>query len=261
MVADLAIRQAAEMTALLEGGDGAARAEFKALATWIPEWASEEVMKSYEENGAQKGEVPPFFSEVTLYELLGKDMARSLLGMISSLGKALGFDSRRDLIMEIEKESKEGVARSSPVTHDDLDALEGFMREDASYRYHMRGDEAANSIIRIMKVMPVLRTLVGEENPFQKWARVYPKHLKVGDRIIDSGRIITVLGFLDEHHKPCDKPEPWGDELPKYQRPDRNEPCKEYGARVIAYPGDKYGWQLESNKEIVIQRNEEGEAA
>ena len=257
MVANLTTRHAAEMAALLEGGDGAAKREFKELATWVPECLPEEVMKAYEENGAKKGEVPPFFCEVTLYEMLGKGIARTLLGKIRSLGVALGFDSSRDLIDESEKESKGGVDQSAPMTHDDLDALEGLMRHDASYEFHMQGDEAANTIIRITRVLPILRTLVGAPNPHQDWLRIYPKHLKVGDRIIRNGRIITVHGFLDEDHKPCDGPKPWGEFLPNHKRPKdaRKEPCKKHEARVMTYPNDEYGWRLESNEELIIQRD------
>ena len=259
LVADLAIRHASEMSALLESGDGAARQAYKKLATWVPEYLPEEVMTSYKENGAKKGEVPPFFSEVTLYELLGKEEARTLLAMMSKLGRALGFDSRRDLIEEAESESK-GVDPSAPMTHDDLDALEGFMREDASYRFYRSGDDAANIIIRIMKVMPLLRSLVGEPQPDIEWKRIYPKDLRVGDRIIQNGRIITVFGFLDERHKPCDGPTPWGDELASYERPTdaRKTPCLEYACNVKTHAEDQWGWRLKSNEELVIQRALEG---
>lgn len=259
MVADLAAKQAAEMNALLQSSDGSARRQYKELATWVPEYLPDEVMKSYEQNGADKGEIPPFFCEVTLYEILGKDQARTLLGMIRSLGESLGFDRRRDLIDESEKESRDGPDRSAPLNHDDLDALEGFMREDASYRFHMTGDQASNTIIRIMKVLPVLRTMVGESEPPKEWKRIYPKHLKVGDRIIESGSIVTVFGFLDEDHKPCDGPKPWGELLRSYERPKdaRKEPCKKFACNVMKHADDKYGWQLQSNQELVVQRDPE----
>ena len=263
MVADLAAKQAAEMSALLESGDGSARAAYKDLATWTPEYLPDAVMEAYHQNGAKKGEVPPFFCEVTLYELLGKDQARTLLALIRNLGTALGFDSRRDLIEESEQESSKGVDRSTPVTHDDLDALEGFMREDASYRFHMTGDKAANTIIRIMKVLPLLRALVGEPQPNIEWKRIYPKHLKLGDRIIQNGRAVTVFGFLDKDRKPCDGPNPWGKELKSYERPSdaRKESCKEFACSVMTHADDEWGWRLKSNEELVIQRKPEDEDA
>ena len=51
------------------------------MMQWEPEAVPAKIRKAYEENGAEPGEVPPFFSEVYLYELLGKEDARTLLAM------------------------------------------------------------------------------------------------------------------------------------------------------------------------------------
>ena len=75
------------------------------LVTWEPEYLPEEVMDAYKENGAKKGQVPPFFCAMTLYELLGKDVARSLLARIARLCEAFGTTRRA-----LEKEKKEKVS-------------------------------------------------------------------------------------------------------------------------------------------------------
>jgi hypothetical protein len=45
----------------------------------------------------------PFFSETYLYELLGKDDARTVLGYIGSLARAIGYQGLWDLQREVQK--------------------------------------------------------------------------------------------------------------------------------------------------------------
>lgn len=90
-MAELAQGFVVDASEIMGVGIEKARAEFKDLLTFVPDTATKEVLKSYEENGAKKGEIPPLFCEVTLYELLGKCDARSVLAMIHSLGETLGF--------------------------------------------------------------------------------------------------------------------------------------------------------------------------
>jgi hypothetical protein len=49
------------------------------------------VMKSYRANGYEGDEMPPFFSETNLYELLGKDEARTLRGRLAALYERAGL--------------------------------------------------------------------------------------------------------------------------------------------------------------------------
>ena len=263
MVSALAVKQAAEMAALLDSSDGRARAEFKELMTWVPEYLPDEVMKSYKDNGGDG--VPPFFCEVTLYELLGKDQARSLLGMMRSLGEALGFSGDRDLIDESERDGDEGVDRDSPLSHDDVDALEGFMRYDASYRFR-GGDDEANKIIRISKTLPILRSLVGEAAAIGEWTRVLPRDLVVGDRIFSDGRFVTVYGFLDEEKAQTERPVPFGKSLEGYEIPYKFRKGKaenlpgewlQYAGSIMTAADDDYGWQLKSTEELLIRRKSE----
>lgn len=269
MVVELALKHADEMKAILDTGDGRAREEFRTLMTWIPEYAYEEVMKSYEQNGAPKGKVPPFFSEVTLYEMLGKDQARSLLGMMRSLGEALGFDRSRDLIEESESESG-GADRSSPLTQGDVDALEGFMREDASYR--LRGGGDAEKIIRITKTLPALRAMVGAD-PDICWKQLYAKDLQIGDRIFKDGAFLEVHGFLDRENLEkefsedtrVDKLIPYGEPLKDYEIPykfrnNKAEPFDgkwlKWAGNIMISPNDEFGWRLTSAELLLIQRRE-----
>lgn len=54
----------------------------KALLEWKPEDCPKRIREAYEANGAEPGAIPPFFSEVYLYELLGKEDARTLLALM-----------------------------------------------------------------------------------------------------------------------------------------------------------------------------------
>lgn len=70
-----------------------------AMRDWKPESAPKKVLKAYQENGAKKGEVPPFFSEVFLYEVLGKEDARTLLSFFGRVLTAFGlreWDQKKD---------------------------------------------------------------------------------------------------------------------------------------------------------------------
>lgn len=263
MVSELAIQQAAEMSALLDRGDGLAREEFKRLMTWIPECLPESVIKSYEQNGARKGEVPPFFCEVTLYELLGKDQARTLLSLMNSLGEALGFDGDRDLI----DEAQEGDLpnRKSLLTHEDIDTLEGFMRHEASYA--MGGGSASRSekIIRITKTIPILRDMVDEPREDWCWKKIWAPEIRVGDRIFSSGRFIEVHGFLTSDKKPTDRMHPYGDWIEnKWQVPrglrekyGKDKKYRYWAGTVMTEPGDTWGWSPRTQDPILVQRLKE----
>jgi len=256
MIANLAVEHTVEMSALLEQGEGSAREEFKKLFTWKPGYLPKEVMDEWKESGGEG--VPPFFCELTLYAILGKDSARTLLGMMRSLGEALGIDSRRDLHDELEEESK-GVDRRSALNHEDIDALEGFMRYDASYRFHCAGDDDANRIIKIMKALPALRAMVdgGQDHD---WLHLIPDEVQVGDRIFSSGRFITVYGFLDENKKPVDRPIPFGEPLASYEVPrktrerDKTEVVLEYSGVIKTSEDDDWGWRLPSKDILHVLR-------
>ena len=97
-IVDATLKHVAEIGALTGSGLEKARQEFEDVWTWSPDSIDalpEEVMTAHKESGAP-GSVPPLFCESTLYELLGKCDARTLLAFMGSLGKSLGF-SEMDL--------------------------------------------------------------------------------------------------------------------------------------------------------------------
>jgi len=263
MVAELASVHAAEMAALLGNGEGSARARFRELYTWSPDFLPEEIVKEFEEAGGEG--VPPFFSEMTLYALLGKEEARNLLAMMRCLGEALGIDNVRDLHVEAERDS-EGVDRRAPLTHEDIDALEGFMREDASYRFSFPGDGAANKIIRISKTITALRSIVEGDSDYE-WLHLIPDEVQVGDRIFSRGRFITVHGFLDKDKKVVDRPIPFGDPLASYEVP-RKTRKRDRSAVILAHAGviktseyDDWGWCLDNKQTLQVLREKKDDEA
>ncbi len=76
--------------ALADDGDELADA-FKDLATWCPEGTPEIVLDDFKTAGWAPGSVP-FFTEGYLYPLMGKDDARSILGLIRTLLQILYGD-------------------------------------------------------------------------------------------------------------------------------------------------------------------------
>lgn len=59
------------------------------LLSFEVEFCDPKILAEYEANGAEKGAVPPFFSEMFLYETLGKEDARSVLARMRQLMAAL----------------------------------------------------------------------------------------------------------------------------------------------------------------------------
>lgn len=75
---------------LAQATDGVGSA-FEELAGWVPEATPAAVLEAYRENGGDPESDPlPFFTEVFLYELLGKEDARALLARVRQIGVALG---------------------------------------------------------------------------------------------------------------------------------------------------------------------------
>ncbi len=101
---DLTRRFVREASQLLGSDLSKVRKEFISLYSYVPECMPKKVLQAYEENGANKGKIPPLFCEVTLYELFGKYEARTILALIRSLGKALGYGDMEMRNMFLEEE-------------------------------------------------------------------------------------------------------------------------------------------------------------
>lgn len=82
------------------------------MRDWKPESAPKQVLKAYQENGAKEGEIPPFFSETFLYEVLGREDARTLLSFFGRVLMAFGlkeWDQKSDFentVALLEKEEE-----------------------------------------------------------------------------------------------------------------------------------------------------------
>ncbi len=69
----------------------------KTLRDWVPEFGTtnqtlnKKIKASYHANGAPEDEFPPFVSETFLYELLGKDDARTFRALVRELLEAAGM--------------------------------------------------------------------------------------------------------------------------------------------------------------------------
>lgn len=131
-IAALAIEQLREMQEFLgESNTAEAKKAFLELYAWVPECAPQEVLDAYEANGAKKNEVPPFFSEVFTYEILGKDQARTLRALIHNLGEALGItrdEMRKEMSYSTGDEKHPRTTKETPLGPDDFDALELTIR-------------------------------------------------------------------------------------------------------------------------------------
>ncbi len=148
-ILELTLRHRREMEDLQGSSMSTARENFKQLFTWTPECMPEEVLKAYEENGGTG--VPPFFCEITLYELLGKGEARDLLAIMRLLGEGLGF-TRREMHRRF-KEKK--VDLEEDLTLSDLDAFESILREEDHYFFDpdSNGTKKRRRFMRTLKVM------------------------------------------------------------------------------------------------------------
>lgn len=224
-IMEVALRHAREMDDLMEGGLGAAREKFKALFRWCPDHIEdEEVRAEWEGREGKRGELP-FFSEVFLYTILGKDEARSCLGRLRELGEALGFSS---LELHGDLEAKPSKAEDLP-TQDDLDALEVVMRDEASFLFQ----NPAEKIVQIQRAVRLMRDVLGHE-PWREgveYLRLKPGEVAIGDRIAQRGEWVEVHGYAD--------PE---DHLPDYVR-----------LRVSEDP-DSWPRPFHRNDQLVVQR-------
>jgi hypothetical protein len=243
---------------LLDGGLGAAREKFKTLFTHRLEWIhNEDLDKEWKEITKKSPEDLPFFSEVALYSLLGKDNARTVLGLLRSLGEALGFTS-----MEMERSfrvDEEKTGKDLP-DQDDLDAFEVLLRNEASFLF----DGDSDRILPLMRGLGLMRQIVGakELRDGVEYVRCYPEDLRVGDRIVRRGQMMEILGFLDKDGNGSDVPVPdpvKDDDREVYDRKLKKRVKKPYwGAHVKLHEDDDHGWAVRSQDEYVVQRKVDG---
>jgi hypothetical protein len=241
------------MSDLLDGGMGAAREKFKKLATMQLEWIeNEELAKEWKERGGKQDDLP-FFSEMALYSLLGKDNARTVLALLHQLGESLGF-SRVEQDREFKKPKR--AAKDLP-DQDDIDGLECILRDEAIF---LLGSEPGKKILPFMRALSLMREIVGarEFRDGVEYLQLHPKDIRIGDRIANHGRWIEVLGFFTKKGKPSDKPVP--DRLTKDDKErGRTEPY--WGAHVKTRESDTHGWPIRTQDRYIVQRKKAEEAA
>lgn len=205
-VADLALEHLREMQELVGDSNAEAKQAFLELYAWIPETALQAVLDAYHANGAKEGNVPPFFSEVTTYEILGKEEGRTLRALMHNLGEALGF-TRMELHQAMresddEDESRKMLHKDDPFTADDFDALELMIRREGVHFYD-RGGDARVQVQRALRAVRAAREVyAAPHDPGWEYMRVTPKDLRIGDEIVRRGAWNRVLGFFhDEDEK------------------------------------------------------------
>lgn len=247
------------MSDLLDGGMGAAREKFKELATFRLEYIENaELDEEWKEICGKKPEDLHFFSEVCLYSLLGKDIARSMLARMHALGEALGF-SRMEQHRDFKTSERDG--KDLP-NQDDLDALECVLRDEAIF---LLGSEPEKKILPFMRALGLMREIIGAKDFTDgvTYHQLHPKDLRVGDRIADHGRWIEVLGFFDKDKNLCDTPVP--DKVKENDREVYNRKTEKYekqpywGAHIKTCEDDVYGWPVRSQDKYVVQRKKEAQ--
>lgn len=156
MVAELAVRHSREMSELMESSLPSARSRYMEVMCFRLDRIDNEELKAEWAEATDGGDEDlPFFSEMCLYSLLGKDQARDVLGMMKSLGEKLGFDR-----MEIERRFRETkVDKTVKVTDADLDALESVVREDGDWTLRGR-----NKISRVQRAIAAVRKQLADED-------------------------------------------------------------------------------------------------
>lgn len=254
-VVDLALRHSREMTSLMEGGPGAAREAFKELYLLKLEWIENDDLRMEWEATGEKSDLP-IFSEMALYSLLGKENARTVLAYTHSLGEALGFSR-----MEMHRGFKEPDGSDDYPDRDALDALEAMLRGDAAYML----DGPEEKLPKMMRALELVRLVVGvgEFGDGVEYLRLYPKDLRIGDRIVENGKFIEVLGFFNEKRRPCKTPvaDKVKDDDQEYRRKVNGKwvRVKEpyWGAHVKTREDDKHGWAVRSQDKLLVQRKVE----
>lgn len=257
-VAALALEHLREMQELVGDSNAEAKKAFLKLYAWVPEWLENQaVMDAYEANGAKKGDVPPFFSEVCTYELLGKEQARTLRAYMHNLGEALGLtyeDMRRAMDDSDEDEQRRRkIKKEDPFDSDDFDALEVMIREEGIHFYH--GPDSRVQIQRALRAIQAARSVyAAPHDPEWQYMRIDPSELRIGDEIVRRGNWVQVLGFFhDEEDKR------WTDEGPTFSEVPvgskeldyRNKP-RSYLVKTNWSP--RSGEDLRSNEKVVIRR-------
>lgn len=245
------------MSDLMDSGLGAAREKFKELSTFRLEYIeNDELRAEWEDICGKKPEDLHFFSEVCLYSLLGKDIARSVLGRMRALGEALGFS---DLEQHRDFETSERDKKDLP-DQDDLDALECLLRDEAIY---LMGSDPEKKILPFMRALGLMREILGAKGFTDgvTYLKLRPEDIRIGDRIADHGRWIEVLGFFDHEKNFSEVPvaDPLKEDDHEFWDPKLRKRVKKpyWGAHVKTREDDDYGWALRSQDEYVVQRKKD----
>jgi len=253
-IAALSLEQVREMQELLGDSSVEAKKAFLELYAWIPECAPQEVLDSYRANGAKEGKVPPFFSEVFSYEVLGKDQARTLRALIHNLGEALGLTRQemdKEMSYTVGDEERPRVTKETPLGPDDFDALEMMMRENAVHFWTGRERVELQRALRALNATREVYAAPREEG--WEFMQVHPKDLKVGDEIVRRGSWVQVIGFLHDDGKR------WSEEGSKRSETPVGSKKKNYRGEpedylVLTNWSPKGGEHLQSRHKLTIRR-------
>jgi len=262
-VAALALEHLREMQELVGDSKAEAKKAFLELYRWIPEWMENQaVLDAYEANGAEEGEIPPFFSEVCTYELLGKEQARTLRALMHSLGEALGLtyeDMHRAVGNDEDDERRRRkIKKEDPFDSDDFDALEVMIREEGIHFYH--GSDQRVQVQRALRAIQAARSVYSApHDPEWEYLRVGPSELRIGDEIVRRGSWVQVLGFFhDEEDKRWTEEGPTFSEVPVGSK-ELNYRDKPRSYLVKTNWSPRSGEDLRSDEEVVIRRRKNPE--
>jgi hypothetical protein len=251
MILDLAKQQFRDMQDLLGSNMESVRKAFLELYAWTPEFAPQAILDAYEENGAKKEDIPPFFSEVFTYEILGKYEARTLRSLIHTLGETLGLnhmDMRR--AMGRTEEAKPRITEDTPLSSEDFDAFEMLLQAQGYFVFENR--EQLQRVQRALRATREVHDARREGDVVFK--RMYVKDLQVGDQVIAQGRLITIHGFLaPEGHLRKRVESPVGDGF-AYS----NDRYERYW--VQTREGDEYGIPICGTEKVLVRRRSTGES-
>ena len=263
-IAALALEHSREMQELTGDSKTEARAAFLELYTWTPEWMENEALadhlkKAYHENGAEKGELPPFLCNLSVYEMLGKENSRTFGAMLRILAEAIGLtddDMRkamRDSDQSEEEIAEKKITKETPLSSEDFDAIELTLRKEGSYLFD--GLDGRTKMQRVFRALNATRAVYdAPHDPDWEYFSVKPKDLRIGDEIVRRGQWNQVLGFFQHEEK-----KRWTDEGMTFsevpvgsEELDWNKEPKEYFVKT-AFGGDS-GESLKGQEKMAIRR-------
>ena len=216
-IKELALRHQTEMAAALGISMPTARAAYLKLAAYNFEYLPEALEGKWD---PKDGELP-FFSEASLYELVGKGQARTVRALLNQLGRALGF-SERELIR------REDTSKPERNMSTDFDFLEALIIDEAPHF-----GPASEELTGALRAFRAWRKST-EESSDHEIRQVKLENLQIGDRVVQRGQQCTILSFSSTKGRKVKKPQIETDQVKVFFLHDGDEYTKRiYGPRAL----------------------------